>query len=148
MCIRNLEFNKILIAEDDDDTRELLIAALQDRGFEVSAAGDGSAALDLIDAANRAGQPYDAVILDWAMSPMPGLTAAIKIREKHAVDHAGNPVKLGIFTAHSDLGVDSECRKCLRIERVWDKPEILTMLEELPAWLSSPCESTPPCATP
>lgn len=59
---------KILVVEDDADIRELLVDILRDRGYDVFEAGDGGAALDLVN------QEWpDIILLDVMMPVMDGL---------------------------------------------------------------------------
>ena len=58
---------RILIAEDDPVSRELLRHALEGHGHQVTAAADGRAALAAFQAA-----PADMVITDWMMPEMDG----------------------------------------------------------------------------
>jgi DNA-binding response OmpR family regulator len=65
----------ILIAEDDDETRQLLVQSLG-REYRIFAAADGQAALRLLLAIGRP----DAVILDVNMPVVDGLTVACEIK--------------------------------------------------------------------
>lgn len=58
---------RILIVEDDDAVRYVLSDALQDAGYAVATAMDGSDALDQIDQ-----HPPDAILLDLMMPSMDG----------------------------------------------------------------------------
>ncbi|MFN7085468.1 MAG: sigma-54-dependent transcriptional regulator [Burkholderiales bacterium] len=65
----------VLLVEDDQDLREALCATVQLAGYEVVAAADGRAALEVL-----ARQPVGLVISDVQMQPMDGhaLLAAVK----------------------------------------------------------------------
>ena len=58
---------RILVVEDDADVRYVVSDALQDAGYAVATAIDGSDALDQIDQ-----HPPDAILLDLAMPSMDG----------------------------------------------------------------------------
>jgi CheY-like chemotaxis protein len=62
------EAPQILVVEDDDDTREALVALLEINGFRAVPAGNGREALDYL---NRAPAP-DLIILDLWMPVMDG----------------------------------------------------------------------------
>ena len=66
---------RIVVADDDTDIRELVALKLSAMGHEVSAVGDGQAALD----ACRARRP-DLVLLDVMMPGVSGLEAVRAIR--------------------------------------------------------------------
>ena len=68
---------RILVVEDDDDVRHLLADALQEAGFAVATALDGSDALDQIDQ-----HPPDAILLDLMMPVMDGWSFLQSFRAK------------------------------------------------------------------
>lgn len=59
---------RILLVDDDSALREALAEFLEERGYEVSCAGDGREALALL----AAPPPPDAILLDLAMPVMDG----------------------------------------------------------------------------
>lgn len=66
---------KILVVEDDTNTRKLMCAVLKQNGFETYGAEDGVAALDLMDK-----QHVDLVVLDLMMPRMDGYELTRQIR--------------------------------------------------------------------
>jgi DNA-binding response OmpR family regulator len=68
--------SKILIAEDDQDIRELIALTLQFSGFEVGSASDGVEALELAER-----EPFDLVILDVRMPRMTGYEVCRRLRD-------------------------------------------------------------------
>ena len=129
MCVKNL---KILVADDSQVTREMIEAALRDKGYSVNGVADGQEALDRVDAANRSNESYDAVLLDYAMPGMDGLQTLKKIKEMYP------KVKVIMVTAVETqekieeamrLGADNYITKPLSLEYlekdVQDKIEIL-----------------------
>ncbi len=71
---------KILIAEDDQDIRELVVLTLQFNGFEVSSASDGARAWDLLQQ-----EPFDLIILDVRMPRMTGYEVCRRLRESETL---------------------------------------------------------------
>jgi CheY-like chemotaxis protein len=71
---------RILVAEDDAVFRELLLALLQQAGYEVTIATDGAAAL-----AEAETSRFDALIADIVMPNMDGLEL-IRVLRSHAQD--------------------------------------------------------------
>ncbi|MGH6663556.1 MAG: response regulator [Pseudolabrys sp.] len=65
---------KILIAEDDDAVRELVLRALNEDGHDLTAAADGAAALD---AMNRRYGGFDLLLADVKMPIMDGIALAL-----------------------------------------------------------------------
>ena len=67
---------KILLAEDEDDLREVVSAYVEMAGFTVDTAENGAVAVE------KAGSDaYDIIIMDIMMPVMDGITAMKKIRE-------------------------------------------------------------------
>jgi CheY-like chemotaxis protein len=67
----------VLVADDDDALRNMLVRGLRAHGFEVEAAADGEAAVKRF--AERPGA-FAAVVLDWSMPGLEGPEAAAEIR--------------------------------------------------------------------
>jgi two-component system, chemotaxis family, chemotaxis protein CheY len=67
---------KILIVEDDADSREMLAFLLSGRGFEVSCAEDGKDALELIE-----NEPPGLIITDISMPVMDGIELIERLRQ-------------------------------------------------------------------
>jgi DNA-binding NtrC family response regulator len=67
---------KVLVVDDDSDTREALVAALSDAGFLVEAVEGGGQALDWIDAN---GEP-DVILVDLWMPEMNGKQLLERLR--------------------------------------------------------------------
>lgn len=71
---------KILLAEDNDDLRELIEDYLSENGFEVFAMEDGQAAWDVFQE-----EKFDLVLLDVMMPRMDGFELCKKIRDRENV---------------------------------------------------------------
>ena len=72
---------KILIVDDIQSLRDLLKAYLHRIGYwSLSEASDGQEALDLLWAANKAGEDFGLVISDWNMPNMDGIEFLKRIR--------------------------------------------------------------------
>jgi DNA-binding response OmpR family regulator len=68
---------KILVAEDDDHLRKMLLLTLQREGYTVTAVNNGQAALEAF-----AADPADIVILDINMPIMDGYTTCTELRKR------------------------------------------------------------------
>ncbi len=79
---------RILLAEDEDDLREVTVKRLRAEGFGVDGCADGKEALEYMAAAD-----YDLVIFDIMMPRMDGLAALQQLRRQ------GNPVPVLLLTA-------------------------------------------------
>ncbi len=72
----------ILVADDEEDLRTLLLMTLEDPAYRLVQASDGESALDLIFA-----DPPDVVILDWMMPKKNGLDVARVMRNDPRLQH-------------------------------------------------------------
>ena len=70
-----VNMNRILLAEDNDDLRELITDFLSEHGFDVYAAVDGEDAWEAVQTTR-----YQLVLLDVMMPGMDGFTLCRKIR--------------------------------------------------------------------
>ena len=84
---------RVLVVEDDQSIRELVVYALGDEGYEVDEALDGRSALDLI-----AQRRPDVIILDMKMPGMDGWEFARIYRQRH-----GHQTPIIVFTAAADV---------------------------------------------
>lgn len=92
---------RLLLAEDEKELSDALVAILKHNNYSVDAVYDGEEALDYLQ-----GQEYDGAILDIMMPKMDGITVLKKVREQ------GNNVPILMLTAKSGiddkvLGLDS-----------------------------------------
>ena len=71
---------RVLVVDDDPDIRGLLVSVLEDDGYEAESAGDGQAALAILER-----WPADVVVLDLMMPVMDGWTFAERMREKWTI---------------------------------------------------------------
>ncbi|MGZ8216751.1 response regulator [Methylomagnum sp.] len=72
---------RALVVDDLAETRAVLNALLLDLGLRVDSTGSGEGALAAIQAADRAGEPYALVLLDWRMPGLDGLETAARLRQ-------------------------------------------------------------------
>lgn len=96
------EPKRILIVDDEQDVSRYLTAALEDAGYEVLAAGDAAAGLDLM----KSERP-DLVCLDLVMPGRTGISLYREIRETPEFAHLPIVVVTGVSPADaaSKLGL-------------------------------------------
>lgn len=94
----------ILVAEDDELSRLIVVAALTQAGYQVDAVDNGDQAVQA--ALNR---PYDLILMDRHMPVCDGIEATRRIREAHDSPNRSTPV---IALTASTLKDDREA--CLR----------------------------------
>ena len=87
--------SRILVVEDEDLIREMLVLALEAEGYAISTAADGRTALTLLQSAESTfGEfPFDLVVLDVMLPQINGLDICRLLR------HQGNPVPILILSA-------------------------------------------------
>ena len=67
---------RLLVADDHDYARQVVISMLRNFGFRVDEAASGRAALAKIALADEAADPYQAVFIDWKMPGLDGIETA------------------------------------------------------------------------
>jgi PAS domain S-box-containing protein len=83
LCTDALTGSRVLMAEDNAVNMTIAVAMLEQWGVIVSQASDGAQALEAVAQAERAGLPFDAVLMDVQMPVMSGYEATRLLRERH-----------------------------------------------------------------
>lgn len=91
----NLSGSRILIADDNEQNRELLDAYLADEDFEIMMAADGQETLEMVDA----NEP-DLILLDIMMPRMSGY----EVCEKLKADTEKRKIPVLMVTALNEMG--------------------------------------------
>jgi PAS domain S-box-containing protein len=86
---------RVLVAEDGRDNQRLIALHLSRAGAEVQVADNGRIALEQLDAAQAAGQPFDLLLTDMQMPEIDGYTLARTLRER------GSTISIVALTAHA-----------------------------------------------
>ncbi len=73
---------RILLAEDEEVLRMLVVDTLEDEDYRIDEAADGGEAMELFQ-----NHPYDLVILDYMMPIFTGLEVIEKIRNTETEGH-------------------------------------------------------------
>lgn len=73
---------RVLLAEDDDEMRRLLVRALSRDGYEVIAAANGVSMLAMVDDERHDAPSYDLVITDLRMPGIGGMEVLDAIRRR------------------------------------------------------------------
>jgi two-component system cell cycle response regulator len=114
---------KMLLADDDFTSREILLAVLKKWGFEVIAASDGDQAWQALNAPD----PPRLAILDWIMPGMDGIEVVRKLRTKDAAE----PPYVIILTSRDEKKDISEALNAGAYEYItkpYDNGELLARL--------------------
>ncbi|WP_346016522.1 response regulator transcription factor [Chroococcidiopsis sp. CCMEE 29] len=136
------QMSRILVVEDENLIREMLVLALEAEGYAIAAAADGRTALALLQSAEPSlGElPFDLVILDLMLPHINGLDICRLLR------HQGNLVPILILSAKGsetdrvlglEVGADdyltkpfsmrelvARCRALLRRQRLGSLPQL------------------------
>jgi two-component system phosphate regulon response regulator PhoB len=134
--------SRILVVEDEDLIREMLVLALEAEGYALETAADGRTALALLQSAEPTfgDLPFDLVILDLMLPQINGLDICRLLR------HQGNTVPILILSAKGsetdrvlglEVGADdyitkpfsmrelvARCRALLRRQRFGGLPQL------------------------
>lgn len=70
----------ILVVEDNVLARQAMVETLAACGGQVDATDNGSRALELVVEACERGRPYQAIIVDWSLTPLTGLNTLRRLR--------------------------------------------------------------------
>lgn len=134
---------RILVVDDDEDTRDLVTFALQGQQFAVTAAADGASGLDVLRR-----ESFDLVITDY---DMPGETGAELLKRAAAEGTLKGAASL-VVTAHpSPRGVPEEVpllRKPLDLERLLVQVRMILGERAAPAAPEKPASAPAAPASP
>jgi Amt family ammonium transporter len=120
---------RILLAEDGPDNQRLIAFLLRKAGAEVEIAENGQIALDLALAADRAGKPFDVILMDMQMPVMDGYQAT------HNLRIAGHNGPILALTAHA---MPEDRQKCIAVgcDDYIPKPiDPKKLVDALKAWI-------------
>ncbi|MCL2628496.1 MAG: ATP-binding protein [Oscillospiraceae bacterium] len=119
------EGKRILVVEDIEINREIIIALLEDTGVLIDTAENGQEALDII---TFSPDKYDIILMDLQMPTMGGLEATKLIREMPERKRGRLPIvamTANVFTddviACLEAGMDDHLSKPLDIDKVMEK---------------------------
>ena len=100
-----LEGMRVLVANEDEVSRESCLAILQELGMETKAVGGGFEAVQEIVTSFRSKNSYDACILDWKLPDMNGVETANNMRKI-----VGKHMPKVIISAYDAKGVEEQAR--------------------------------------
>lgn len=130
---------RVLVVEDNEVSRALIVGVLRQNGYQVDVAGNGIEALDLI-----ASNPYSVVLLDCQMPELDGYDTAASIRRSE--EGRADRVPIVAVTAHA---LAEERKRCLDagMDDFLSKPyfpeQLVAMVEK---WGSGPVRPGPSLA--
>ncbi len=98
----DLRGRHVLVVDDSEQARQIMLGLLKSMSFEVVAAGSGEEAITLARKADAAGHPFEIAFLDWKMPDMDGLETH---RQFALLPH---PPRSILVTAHGREDVHKE----------------------------------------
>ena len=115
---------KILVVEDDDAIRTLLVAALRREPFEVHAAINGAEALELTRAS-----AYAVILLDLMMPALNGVEFLQAFHEANPT----SPTVIFVMTAFDDTMVRHVAPNLVHgiVRKPFDVPQLIAMVREV-----------------
>jgi two-component system, sensor histidine kinase and response regulator len=132
-----LRGKRLLVADDNNSTRQFLVQKLTAMGFQVDQAANGFLALEAVRRRLREGLPYDLVLLDWRMPKLDGILSARAIRELSA--GSGLCPRLVCVTAASAAELDRHASPG-DFDAILTKPTTTQALHKRVVGLLSPTE--------
>ncbi|MDJ0882740.1 MAG: response regulator [Desulfobacterales bacterium] len=116
---------KVLVVDDIETARDILVEYIAYFGCQVSTATDGQEALGMLTAAASQSCPYDLVLSDVMMPIMDGYGLAAAIREN---EHLKN-MAIILLTGLGNIGDGEKCRR-LGVDGYLHKPVKIEELHE------------------
>ena len=92
---------RALVADDSPESRTVLAEMLKFLDFRVETTDGGAATLARVEQADRAGEPFDLVVLDWRMPDLDGMETARCLRD---IPLSRRPARL-LVTAYDEPGL-------------------------------------------
>jgi PAS domain S-box-containing protein len=117
--IPDLSGLKVLVVDDNDSARFLMLSYLESFGIEAMSASNGLDGVAMIEHADESGQPFSCVALDWSMSGMSGLEVANLIKNELPLRQRPKVIYLSGHK-HTEMINVSEAAKFL--DAMIDKP--------------------------
>ena len=89
-----LQGRRVLVVDDNGSARSIVENYVTSFGMASRQAASGEQAVQMVQAAQAEGAPYELVLMDWQMPGLNGIEAALKIRQ------LDTPPKIVLLTAH------------------------------------------------
>ena len=91
---------RILVVDDLAEAREPLLSMLASLGLEAQAVDSGQGAIEVIVAEDKAGRPFEVVLVDWRMPGLDGFDTARRLAE---IDLRKRPALILVSAASSAM---------------------------------------------
>jgi CheY-like chemotaxis protein len=123
-ALDRMSLPKVLVVEDNDAIRALLVAALRREPFDVHAAINGSEALTLTRAAE-----YSVILLDLMMPVVTGVEFLAAFHETNPASHT----VVFVMTAFDDVTIRHIAPNLVHgiVRKPFDVPQLVAMVREV-----------------
>jgi len=101
---RDLLKKSILIVDDNENARDLLIEMLSSNGLAAKAVSSGEEALAAIKAASDDGKPFDLVLMDYRMPGIDGVEASRRIKAQRTISRVPAVLMVSVFGREEAIG--------------------------------------------
>jgi len=102
--IASIQGTRVLVIDDFEDAREILSSMFIELGMRADTAASGEAGLTAVVQADKSGDPYQLLIIDWNM---PGLNGVDTARLLQSISLTVRPIHL-MITAYPDQALREE----------------------------------------
>ncbi len=115
---------RMIIADDEEDVCRDIVRKMTGTGVEVHYATRGIQVIKMIQNAQKEGNPYDLILLDWKMPGMDGMATAQLIRENYS-----EKIPILLFTAYDWREIEQEALE-IGVEQFLQKPFFMSSFKE------------------
>jgi CheY-like chemotaxis protein len=128
---------RILVVDDHETARTILHTLLAAWGLEVELAADGDEAIALLQAADRRGEPFELLLLDWQMPGQSGVDTLRRIHTLVETRHLSWTPVVTMITAHDQDQLRADAGET-PLDFVLAKPIVPSMLHGLLRKIQNP----------
>jgi len=111
MSMHQVQGRKVLVVDDIEAAREVLIRQLDAAGVQALGVASGEAALEAIARAERQSQPFDLILLD---AQMPGMDGAATVLALSRLELMTRPAVVFVTAFGKDLNLPTSVRTLVR----------------------------------
>jgi PAS domain S-box-containing protein len=125
---RNLEYLnvlKVLVVDDNDNARRLMLSCLESFGIEAMAVSGSLEGLAAIEQAEKTEKPFTCVALDWSMPGISGLEAARRIKQELPLRQRPCVIYL---SGHKHTEMIHESEAAILLDAIINKPVMASNL--------------------
>ncbi|MGL4474425.1 MAG: response regulator [Shewanella sp.] len=106
--IDDLQAKRVLVVDDNDAAREIMMGLLKAMNFRVMTVSNGFEALTAVEKGINELDPFDVVFMDWMLPGIDGIETTKQIREKIAEDKLPKLIMVTAYGREVGLSGDNE----------------------------------------